>query len=86
MIDGIRIEEGEYGPRAVVTSAWSAKMTDYLLTNGIVGLELNDGKGWRGNDLSFLIKLPQLVSFEILDLKLSSVDPIHFYPICGHLR
>src|ERR1700674_2032962 len=78
MIDGIQLEDGEYGRRAVATSAWSEEMTDYLLDNGIVELELNDGKGWRGSDLLFLAKLPQLESFKIIDLKISSVDPIHF--------
>jgi hypothetical protein len=78
MIDGIQVEEGEYGRRAVVTSAWSEKMTGYLLNNGITDLELNDGKGWYGNDLSFLTNLQQLISFKIIDQKISSVDPIHF--------
>jgi len=78
MIDGIRVEDGKYGRRAVATSAWSEEMTDYLLDNGIVELELNVAKGWRGNDLLFLAKLPQLQSFEILDHRFPSVDPIHF--------
>jgi Leucine-rich repeat (LRR) protein len=78
MIDGIQIEDGEYGRRAVATSAWSKQMTDYLLDNRIVDLELNDGKGWRGSDLSFLGNLPHLQSFKIIDLRISSVDPIHF--------
>jgi Leucine-rich repeat (LRR) protein len=78
MIEGIQLEEGAYGRRAVVASAWSAGMVGYLLDNGIVELELNDGKGWRGNDLSFLAELPQLRSLKIIDLRISSVDPIHF--------
>jgi hypothetical protein len=80
MIDGIKIENGERGPRAVATSTWSEQMTDYLLENRIVDLELNHGKGWRGNDLSFLANLPQLQAFTIIDLSISSVDPIHFLP------
>jgi hypothetical protein len=77
MIDGIQLEDGEYGRRAVVTSAWSEEMTDCLLDNGIIELELNDGKGWRGSDLLFLAKLPMLESFKIVDFKISSVDPVH---------
>lgn len=46
-------------------------MTDYLLDNRIVDLELNDGKGWRGSDLSFLANLTQLQSFKIIDLRIS---------------
>jgi hypothetical protein len=40
-------------------------------------LELNDGKGWRGDDLSFLSLLPQLRSFKILDLRIVSDEAIH---------
>jgi Leucine-rich repeat (LRR) protein len=78
MIEGIQLEDGEYGRRAVVTSVWSKEMIGYVLDNGVVELELNDGKGWRGTDLLFLAELPQLRSFKIIDLKISSVDPIHF--------
>lgn len=78
MIDGVELEDGEYGRRAVVTSAWSAEMTKYILDNGVVDLELNDGKGWRGGDILFLVNFSNLVSFEITDLKISSVNPINF--------
>jgi Leucine-rich repeat (LRR) protein len=80
MIEGIQLEDGEYGQRAVATSAWSDEMTDYMLGHGIKELELNEGKGWRGNDLSFLAKLPRLEALTIIDLKIASVAPIHFLP------
>ncbi len=80
MIDGIQLEDGRYGRRAVVISAWSQEMTDYLLGHGIKDLELNEGKGWRGSDVAFLAKLPQLVALTIIDLKIPSVAPIHFLP------
>ena len=77
MIAGIQLENGEYGRRAVATSTWSQNMTDYVLDNGIVDVELNDGKGWRGSDISFLANLPHLESFTIIDLKMSSIEAIH---------
>jgi len=77
MIEGIKFEQGEYGRRAVVTSAWSEEMTEYLLKDEVLELELNDGKGWRGADLLFLVRLPQLFAFKIIDFKIRSVDPIH---------
>jgi Leucine-rich repeat (LRR) protein len=80
MIEGVQLEDGYYGRRAVITSAWSAEMTDYLLANNILELELNDGKGWRHGDLSFLEKLPRLQSLTIIDLRIPSVSPIHFLP------
>jgi Leucine-rich repeat (LRR) protein len=78
MINGVTIEEGVYGKRAVVTSAWSEEMADYLLACGIAEIELNDGKGWRGSDVSFLSRFPQLLSFKIIDLKINSIGSIHF--------
>ena len=73
----VKLEPGEYGRRAIITSAWSAEMIDYLLANEVIELELNDGKGWRGRDLSFLDKLPHLQLFKIVDFKIPSVHPIH---------
>jgi len=53
-------------------------MSSYLLDNGVVELELNTGKNWRGDDVSFLAELPQLLSLIIIDYSISSVEPIHF--------
>jgi len=53
-------------------------MTDYLVDKGVVEVELNEGKGWRGADILFLAELSQLESFKIIDFKISSVNPIHF--------
>jgi hypothetical protein len=78
MIKGVELEDGKYGRRAVITSSWHEGMAPYLLANDVVELELNDGKGWRGADLAFLKRLPDLLSFQILDFSISSVDPIHF--------
>jgi Leucine-rich repeat (LRR) protein len=77
MINGLQIENGLYGQRAVATGEWSEQMSGYLRDHGIVDLELNSGKGWRGSDLSFLANLPHLKSFKIIDFRISSVEPIH---------
>ena len=76
-MEGIELEHGEYGLRAVITSPWRVDFGKYLATSGIRELELNDGKGWRGSDLSFLTDLPHLSSFKIIDLEIRSVEPIH---------
>lgn len=55
-------------------------MTRALVEADVVELELNDGKGWRGEDLSFLKLLPQSQSLKILDLKIRHVDEIHSLP------
>jgi hypothetical protein len=77
MITGLKLENGQYGRRGVVTSAWSDRMTTYVKDHEISELELNHAKGWHGNDLMFLFELPHLVSFQILDLRISDVTPIH---------
>src|ERR1700730_7875339 len=63
----VKLEDGEYGRRAVITSKWRSEMSRYLLANDVLELELNYAKGWRGNDLSFLKELPQLRAFKIID-------------------
>ena len=40
MTEGVRLEDGDYGRRAVINSAWSAEMTDYLLANDILDGDL----------------------------------------------
>jgi len=77
-IDGIKLEDGKYGLRAVVVTAWSDEMTSFLLDEHVAELELNDGKGWRGDSLKFLAELPQLRAIRIIDFKIQSVEPIHF--------
>jgi len=75
----MKVEDGEYGRRAVITSAWSPEMSRYLLAHDVLELELNYAKGWRGNDLSFLKELPQLRAFKIIDhFGLPYVEPIHY--------
>lgn len=77
-MDAVQFEDGEYGRRAVVRSTWSDYVAAYLLDSRIAELELNDGKGWQGNDLGFLAVFSFLKSFTIIDLRISSVAPIHF--------
>lgn len=77
MIKGIQLENSEYGLTAVLTSCWSNEISSYLADKDVAELVLNDGKGWRGSDISFLSELPELRSLKIIDLKISSIEPIH---------
>ena len=74
----MKLEDGEYGRRAVMTSAWSPEISGYLFAHEVLELELNYAKGWRGHDLRFLEELPQLRAFNITDWEIPSVQPIHF--------
>lgn len=73
----VTLQEGNYGRRAVLHSSWSDQLIDYLLSNEVVELELNQAKGWSGNELPFLGVMPGLKSFEILDLNIRDIAPIH---------
>lgn len=76
--ESVKFEDGEYGRRAVVTSFWTSDTAGLLLANNVYELELNHAKGWRGRDLSFLINLPQLRVFKIIDWEIPSIEPVHF--------
>jgi hypothetical protein len=78
MTTSFTIGNGEFGPRAILKSEWQPGTEKLLLKNEIVELELNDAKGWHGNDILFLKLLPNLKAFTIIDLKISSVEPIHY--------
>ena len=82
----IYLENGEYGSKAIVTGAWSSDMVNFILTNNVVELELNDGLGWQGDDISFLKDLPQLLAFEIVDLKIKNISPVHFLHCLRELK
>jgi hypothetical protein len=73
----VAFEDGVYGRRAVVKCPWSRGMVDHFRSNGVVELELNQGKGWRGTDISFLLELPNLVAFDIFDFSIGDISPIH---------
>jgi hypothetical protein len=78
MGDSIKFEKGTYGPRAIVQTEWQDSFLNVLLNSGVVELELNDGKGWRGENVDFLEHFPELKCLVILDLSLNSVEPVHF--------
>jgi Leucine-rich repeat (LRR) protein len=75
--EGYLLERGEFGTRAVLTSSWNQDLQRNLLQQPIAEIELNDGKGWRGQDVSFLADFPELLAFKIIDLTIKSVSPIH---------
>jgi Leucine-rich repeat (LRR) protein len=71
------LEVGEFGLRAVLTSSWTQEIEQGLLKEPIAELELNRGKGWSGQDLSFLFLFPELLAIKIIGTTTKSVSPIH---------
>jgi len=74
----ISLEDGTCGRRAVLHSVWSDQFITYLLENGVVELELNQAKGWLGQNLTFLDKVPWLEAFRIADFTIRDIGPIHY--------
>lgn len=77
MTGTLTFEDGRYGRRAVLYAEWSEGLEKQLKEHEVVELELNMAKGWRGADLSFLTRLSFLEAFDILDLTIEDVTPIH---------
>ncbi len=77
MEKAITIEAGQFGPRAVVHSAWSDSIVKSMKRAGVVELELNISKGWHGSDLKFLAQLPFLLKFSIFHFGIPDIAPIH---------
>ena len=74
---GLKLEKGRYGKRVVITAAWSEEMGQLIRRHGVVELDLNSAKGWRGTDLSFLATVPHLLSLQLTAHTITTVAPIH---------
>lgn len=72
------VEEGHYGPRLVLNSAWNPEVAAYMREQQISGLVINYARGWVGTDISFLSDVPFLTEFVIVDWKIKDITPIHF--------
>ena len=77
MISPVLFENGDYGLRAVLKSAWSDLAGAEINRRTCAEIEINHAKGWKGNDLSFLAGFPKLKALKIIDFAISSVEPIH---------
>ena len=79
-MEGYLLEQGTFGLRAVLNSPWNQDIHSRLLKLPIAELELNDGKGWRGQDLSFLTDFTELLAFKILTRKTPATAHESFAP------
>ena len=77
MTSTVQFDSSPYGVRAVLTGTWTTHLRTLLLDRQVSDLELNDSKGWRGADLGFLRDLPHLRALKIIDLRITSIEPIH---------
>ncbi len=77
MTNNIYFENGLSGTKAILKGSWQDTYLKLLLDKGVQELELNDGKGWRGDNVDFLRLLPNLKSLIIIDFSIKSIEAIH---------
>lgn len=82
----IKFLKGKMGVKAILSGEWRDSFRKALLDCGAVELELNDGKGWFGNNVDFLQNLEFLKSLIIRRLPLKSIDAIHQLTKLRHLE
>jgi hypothetical protein len=78
MTNSIVFEDGFFGLRAVVISKWQDYFLERILEKEVKEIELNIGKGWRGENVEFLRHIPDLNSIRIADYNLTSIEPVHY--------
>lgn len=71
------VENGPCGREIVMTGPWHKDIVLYTRKNDIKSLLLNDARGWKGDNVSFLSKLPFLECFRILDWNIKDVSTIN---------
>jgi hypothetical protein len=77
MSDSIEYENGFFGLKAIIKAPWTDIFLDELLNRNIVELELNDGKGWKGENLDFLENLKHIKALTVIDLRLKFIKGVN---------
>lgn len=77
-MNNIIFEKSFYGKRAIINGVWDDSYIELMKEKNVDEIELNDGKGWNGNSVTFLKHFPNLKSLIIIDLKIKSVDSIYY--------
>lgn len=77
MINNVEFEKGLYGTKAIIKGTWQDAFLKLFKEHGVQELELNDGKGWRGDSLDFLKHLTNLKSIIIIDFSIKSIEAVH---------
>ncbi len=76
-MNNIEFVVGKYGTKAIIKNQWQEAFLEQLLSKGVVEIELNDGKGWSGDNVGFIKSFPNLEALTIIDLSIKSIDSIH---------
>jgi len=77
MSNNIEFKNGLLGTKAVVKGLWQDAYVKLLLDKNVQEIELNDGKGWCGENVDFLRLIPNLKSLILIDFSIKSIEAIH---------
>lgn len=77
MDNSVEFENGLFGTKAIIRGIWQEPYLEIFNEKKVQELELNDGKGWCGNNIEFIKFLPKLKSLSIIDLRINSIESIH---------
>ena len=70
MKNNIEFENGTFGTKAIIKGLWEDRYLKSLLERDVQELELNNGKGWIGENVDFLRFLPNLKSLIIISVQI----------------
>lgn len=71
------IEDGMYGKRILLKSAWDNSLITEFKRRKVKELYLNYVKGWTGDNLDFLSSVKFLVGFDLIDWSKLNISGIH---------
>jgi Leucine-rich repeat (LRR) protein len=71
-----RVEDGQFGPRLILTGRWTDLVRQFVIANGIVELYLNYALGWEGASIEFVREIPGLRFFWLIDKKIEDVSHV----------
>lgn len=77
-MSNIEFEQGQYGLKVTVKTEWHESFLQLLDGKEVKELEINTGKGWRGENVGFLKFLPNLESLILIDQTIKSIEEIHY--------
>ena len=74
----LEIEKGLFGPRLTLDRAWASDVLELMKRECIQELELTRFRRMERDSLDFLVEVPWLKGFRLLDRSLENISGIHY--------
>jgi hypothetical protein len=71
------IQEGKHGPELVLRGPWEERYAQYFLGGSATGLWVNYARGFVGDDVAFLERLPMLQSLLLISYTITDLSPVN---------